>query len=98
MWPLSSSRSSTFSMSKLGKLASRAPRAMFSRSRNTAIVVSLVLLVIGYAHSVAPNRSGARQVERHVNAVDIDNVVSERRALAEAVAPIQRAGRHKIIP
>src|ERR1700716_732827 len=47
MWPLSSRRSSTFSISKLGYLASRAPKAMFSRSRKTAIVASDVLVVIG---------------------------------------------------
>src|ERR1700682_6370297 len=47
MWPLSSRRSSTFSMSKLGNLASRAPNAMFSKSRKTAMVASDVLVVIG---------------------------------------------------
>src|ERR1700694_1366256 len=47
MWPLSSRRSSTFSMSKLGYLASRAPKAMFSRSRKTAMVASDVRVVIG---------------------------------------------------
>src|SRR3981189_3603404 len=47
MWPLSSRRSSTFSMSKLGYLASRAPKAMFSRSRKTAMVASDVGVVIG---------------------------------------------------
>src|SRR5471030_1039824 len=98
MWPLSSNRSRTFSMSKLGKLASRAPSAMFSRSRNTAIVVSLVLLVIGYAHSVAPNQSGAAQVQRHEDAVDIRNVSAKWPALHKAVAAIQRAGGQKIIP
>src|ERR1700675_5020507 len=46
MWPLSSRRSSTFSMSKLGYLASRAPKAMFSRSRKTAMVASDVRVVI----------------------------------------------------
>src|SRR5882724_11275588 len=46
MWPLSSRRSSTFSMSKLGYLASRAPRAMFSKSRKTAMVASDVRVVI----------------------------------------------------
>ena len=44
MWPLSSSRSSTLLMSKLGYLASRAPRAMFSRSRKTAMVASDVVI------------------------------------------------------
>src|SRR5216684_1723769 len=47
MWPLSSRRSSTFSMSKLGYLASRAPKAIFSRSRKTAMVSSDVRVVIG---------------------------------------------------
>src|SRR5580704_7018185 len=47
MCPLSNRRSSTFSMSKLGYLASRAPRAMFSRSRKTAMVASEDLVVIG---------------------------------------------------
>src|SRR5713226_4667147 len=47
MWPLSSRRSRTFSMSKLGYLASRAPKAMFSRSRKTAMVASDVRVVIG---------------------------------------------------
>src|SRR5258708_32754988 len=46
MWPLSNRRSSTFSISKLGYLASRAPSAMFSRSRNTAMVASDALLDI----------------------------------------------------
>src|SRR5713226_341246 len=46
MWPLSSRRSSTFSMSKLGYLASRAPDAMFSKSRKTAMVASDVRVVI----------------------------------------------------
>src|ERR1700719_2257363 len=46
MWPLSSRRSSTFCMSKLGYLASRAPRAMFSKSRKTAMVASDVRVVI----------------------------------------------------
>src|SRR5579862_894775 len=52
MWPFRSSRSSTFSMSKLGYLASRAPRAMFSRSRKTAIVASVVGL--GMRHLISP--------------------------------------------
>src|ERR1700724_1869033 len=47
MWPLRSRRSSTFSISKLGYLASRAPKAMFSRSRKTAMVASEVVAVIG---------------------------------------------------
>src|SRR5258708_32924179 len=46
MWPLSNRRSSTFSISKLGYLASRAPSAMSSRSRNTAMVASDALLDI----------------------------------------------------
>src|SRR5258708_8131005 len=46
MWPLSNRRSSTFSISKLGYLASRAPSAMFSRSRNAAMVASDALLDI----------------------------------------------------
>src|SRR6266704_3971452 len=46
MWPLSSRRSSTFSMSKLGYLASRAPKAMFSKSRKTAMVAADVRVVI----------------------------------------------------
>src|SRR4030095_3449917 len=40
MWPLSRSRSSTLRMSKAGNWASCAPRAMFSKSRKTAIVAS----------------------------------------------------------
>src|SRR5882757_4105421 len=48
MWPLSRRRSNTFSMSKLGYLASRAPRAMFSKSRNTAIVASEVRVVLSF--------------------------------------------------
>src|ERR1022692_2407470 len=98
MWPLSSNRSSTFSTSKLGKLASRAPSAMFSRSRNTAMVASLVLLLIFNSHSVASNHSGAAQVERHENAVDIGNIIAERPAFDESMAPIERAGRQEIIP
>src|SRR5580693_2954579 len=54
MWPLRSSRSRTFSMSKLGYLASRAPRAMFSRSRNTAIVASVVGLGMRHLSSAQP--------------------------------------------
>src|SRR5579863_964555 len=44
MWPLRSNRSSTLLMSKLGYLASRAPKAMFSKSRNTAMVASDVVV------------------------------------------------------
>src|SRR5580692_5915115 len=53
MWPLSSRRSRTFSTSKLGYLASRAPRAMFSRSRKTAMVASDVLAVIQLCSSLS---------------------------------------------
>src|ERR1700733_3553910 len=48
MWPFSSRRSSTFSMSKLGYFASRAPSAIFSKSRNTAIVASVALADMHY--------------------------------------------------
>src|ERR1700678_384928 len=44
MWPFRSSRSSTLLMSKLGYLASRAPKAMFSKSRKTAMVASDVVV------------------------------------------------------
>src|SRR6202789_3309366 len=54
MWPLSSRRSRTFSTSKLGYLASRAPSAMFSRSRKTAMVASDVLAVIQWYSSWLP--------------------------------------------
>src|ERR1700691_1215052 len=52
MSPLRSSRSSTLLMSKLGYLASRAPRAMFSKSRKTAMVASEV--VVGIDSSTRP--------------------------------------------
>src|ERR1700677_3417824 len=52
MSPLRSRRSSTFLMSKLGYLASRAPRAMFSKSRKTAMVASEV--VVGINLSARP--------------------------------------------
>src|SRR5271165_1143125 len=80
MWPLSSRRSSTFSMSKLGYLASRAPKAMFSRSRKTAIVASDVRAVIVpkftliQAAASEPRGRGALEpvvVEAHADAFGI---------------------------
>src|SRR5216683_1880416 len=78
MWPLSSSRSSTFSMSKLGYLASRAPKAMFSRSRKTAMVASDVRVVI--AVQSTPRTAAATPelepvvIEAHAHAFGIDAV------------------------
>src|ERR1700683_632003 len=54
MCPLSNRRSSTFSISNLGYLASRAPSAMFSRSRKTAIVASEVLTDIQASFTLEP--------------------------------------------
>src|ERR1700733_4994036 len=64
MWPLSSRRSSTFWMSKLGNLASRAPKAMFSKSRKTAMVASEVLVVMAarLLHSAKGNRDGLKPI------------------------------------
>src|ERR1700681_2970109 len=83
MWPLSRRRSSTFSMSKLGYLASRAPKAMFSRSRKTAMVASEVLVVIGLrAYSISAQRRARRArllepvvIEADADAFGIDAVL-----------------------
>src|SRR5260370_10913003 len=78
MGPLGSRRSSTFSMSKLGYLASRAPKAMFSRSRKTAMVASDVRVVI--AVQSTPRTAAATLelepvvIEAHAHAFGIDAV------------------------
>src|ERR1700722_14882456 len=46
-------------MSKLGYLASRAPSAMFSKSRKTAMVASEVLVVIGVEFTLNPQTAAA---------------------------------------
>src|SRR5271155_4004656 len=56
-------------MSKLGYLESRAPKAMFSRSRNTAMVASEV--VVGIRHStrcVAPRHRRLKPIEIEADA------------------------------
>src|SRR6266478_76071 len=42
--------------------------------------------------------SGFSQVERHEDTVRVEHVVRERRALHEAMAPVERLRRQKIIP
>src|SRR6202162_4535848 len=84
MWPLSSRRSSTFSMSKLGYLASRAPKAMFSRSRKTAMVASDVRVVIG-TQFTRRTASATRELEP---------IVVEADAHAFGIDPV----RHHFVP
>src|SRR3979490_606915 len=84
MWPLSSRRSSTFSMSKLGYLASRAPKAMFSRSRKTAMVASDVRLVI--AAQSTPRTAGPT--------LELEPVVIEADAHAFGIDAV----RHHFVP
>src|SRR5580700_6027984 len=72
MCPLSKRRSSTFSISKLGYLASRAPSAMFSRSRKTAIVASEVLTDIQASFTLEPVVIEAYAYSLRVDAVGGD--------------------------
>ena len=63
---LSSRRSSTLRMSNAGKSASCAPSAMFSRSRNTAMVASESCILISYDVSdiAFPRQRKLRQQHR----------------------------------
>src|ERR1700675_978238 len=87
MWPLSNRRSSTFSMSKLGYLASRAPSAMFSKSKKTAMVASDAGLDMNYPAVLKPV-----VIEAYADSLGID-VVGHNLMTKPAFEQDQLAGR-----
>src|SRR5580698_9818464 len=90
MWPLSSRRSSTFSISKLGYFASRAPSAMFSRSRKTAIVASEALAVIQESFNSEPV-----VIEAYADSLLLDAI--GRDFMAKPAFEQQQASRRRLI-